>query len=239
MTGLHAAARMRPQVKICGLTRPDEAARCAGRGADAIGLVFFPKSPRHVGCEQARAIVAALPAVVAAVGVFVDETFDFIMGRVDRCGLCMVQLHGQESPQLAARLQAAGVGVIKALFVGGRPGLEEAAGFDVDGILVECAKGPLPGGNALAWDWKAARELGRRRPLVLAGGLRADNLAEAIAAARPAAIDLSSGVEAAPGRKDDCKVSQLMAALGAAVMPDAKDPLPTVFAPRGARRHVR
>ncbi len=239
MTGLPDTARRRPQVKICGLTRPDEAARCAERGADAIGLVFFPKSPRHVSRAQARAVVAALPAAVAAVGVFVDETYAAIMSRVDGCGLSMVQLHGRESPHLAARLRAAGVGVIKALFVGGRPGLDDAAGFDVDGILVECARGPLPGGNALTWDWKAASDLGRCYPLVLAGGLRADNLAEAIAAARPAAIDLSSGVEAAPGRKDDRKVSQLMAALGAAVRPDDGDPLPVVFAARESWHHAR
>jgi phosphoribosylanthranilate isomerase len=239
VTGLPDTARRRPQVKICGLTRPDEAARCAERGADAIGLVFFPKSPRHVSRAQARAVVAALPAAVAAVGVFVDETYAAIMSRVDGCGLSMVQLHGRESPHLAARLRSAGVGVIKALFVGGRPGLDDAAGFDVDGILVECARGPLPGGNALTWDWKAASDLGRRYPLVLAGGLRADNLAEAIAAARPAAIDLSSGVEAAPGRKDDRKVSQLMAALGAAVRPDDGDPLPVVFAARESLHHAR
>ncbi len=234
MTASRDVPRMGPQVKICGLTRPDEAARCAERGADAIGLVFFPKSPRHVGLAQARAVVAALPAAVAAVGVFVDETFDAIMARVDGCGLSMVQLHGRESPELAARLRAAGVGVIKALFVGGRPGLDDAAGFDVDGILVECAKGPLPGGNAQTWDWSAARGLGRRFPLVLAGGLRADNLAEAIAAARPAAVDVSSGVEAVPGRKDDHKVSRLMAALGSGFAPYGPGSQPPVFGPRGS-----
>ena len=125
-------------------------------------------------------MVAALPETVAAVGVFVDAGFSSIMSRVERCGLSMAQLHGRESASLAARLKAEGVGVIKALFVDGRPGLEDAAAFDVDGYLVECARGPLPGGNAMAWDWGAARDFGGRHPLVLAGGLSPDNVADAI-----------------------------------------------------------
>jgi phosphoribosylanthranilate isomerase len=213
MMGQPAMGRPYPQVKICGLTRPREAARCAALGADAIGLVFFPKSPRHVSVDQARAVVNALPATVAAVGVFVDADFSAIMSRVEQCGLAMAQLHGRESPRLAERLKAEGVGVIKALFVGGKPGVDDARGFDVDGYLLECARGPLPGGNALTWDWGAARNFGQRHTLVLAGGLSPDNAAEAIRAGLPAAIDLSSGVEVSPGRKDPAKVARLLAAV--------------------------
>ncbi|MBC2713021.1 MAG: phosphoribosylanthranilate isomerase [Desulfosarcina sp.] len=213
MTGDQCIGRSSPQVKICGLTRPHEAAQCVDRGADAIGLVFFQKSPRNVTRDQARAVVDALPETVAAVGVFVNVGFSFIMSRVARCGLSMAQLHGQESPDLAARLKAEGVGVIKALFVDGRPGLKDAEGFGVDGYLVECAKGPLPGGNAMTWDWGAARDFGNRHPLVLAGGLSPENVADAICAGLPAAIDVSSGVEASPGRKDPGKVARLLAAV--------------------------
>ena len=202
-----------PQVKICGLTRPDEALSCARLGADAVGLVFYPKSPRHVSIAQGRAIVDALPAAVATVGVFVNADFAEIMARVGGCGLSMVQLHGTESPALVERLHAEGVGVIKALFMGGEPGLAAAGCYAADAFLVECSGGPLPGGNAMAWDWGAAREFGQHRPLVLAGGLTPDNAADAIRAGRPAAIDVSSGVEVSPGRKDAKKVARLTAAV--------------------------
>ncbi|BBO92153.1 phosphoribosylanthranilate isomerase [Desulfosarcina ovata] len=223
-----------PQVKICGLTRPDEAARCAALGADAIGLVFFPKSPRNVSVEQARAVVAALPDRVAAVGVFVDADFGFIMSRVEGCGLSMAQLHGRETPALVDRLTIEGVGVIKGLFIDGQPGLDAADGFAAHGFLVECAKGPLPGGNAMAWDWGAARDFGQHHPLVLAGGLTPENVAAAIAAARPAAIDVSSGVEATPGRKDADKVARLLQAVNK-VGYQASASFPPVFRPRGGR----
>jgi phosphoribosylanthranilate isomerase len=224
-----------PQVKICGLTRPDEAARCAALGTDAIGLVFFPKSPRHVSDDQAKAVVDALPQTAATVGVFVDVDFSTIMARVDRCGIGMAQLHGQESPDLVARLKAEGVGVIKALFVDGRPGLTDARDYDVDGYLVECAKGPLPGGNAMAWDWRAARDFGRHHSLVLAGGLTPDNVNDAIHAALPAAIDLSSGVETSPGRKDPDKVARLVAAVQGLADQYAGKTIQPVFLKRGGR----
>ncbi len=233
MTDVSAITAPCPQVKICGLTHPIEAAQCADLGADAIGVVFFPKSPRHVTEAQARAVVQALPKSTPAVGVFVNAAFAFIMARVERCGLAMAQLHGREPANLASRLKAEGVGVIKALFVDGRPDLDDAADYDVDGHLVECAKGPLPGGNAMAWDWRAARDFGRRHPLVLAGGLSPDNVATAIAAALPAAIDVSSGVEASPGRKDPAKVARLMAAVQGSADQYAGRQIRPVFGPKG------
>lgn len=230
----HPESLSRPlQVKICGLTRPDEAAACARLGADAIGLVFYPKSPRHVSDDQVRAVVAALPSSVAAVGVFVDADLETIMARVSGCGLSMVQLHGRETPALTERLKAEGVGVIKALFVGGQPDLNAGRDYNnVDGFLVECAKGPLPGGNAMTWDWAAAREFGRQHPLVLAGGLNPENVATAIRAARPAAIDLSSGVEASPGRKDPDKVARLLEAVNRIAASDDSFCSSPVFRPR-------
>ncbi len=235
MTDAPAVNRPYPQVKICGLTLPHEAAQCAGLGADAIGVVFFQKSPRHLTADQARAVVRALPETVAAVGVFVDATFSYIMARVERCGLSMVQLHGRESARLAARLRAEGVGVIKVLFVDGRPGFDDALEFDVDGYLVECTKGPLPGGNAMAWDWGAARAFGHRQLLVLAGGLSPDNVAEAVRAALPAAIDVSSGVEMSPGRKDPDKVARLIGAVQGTAEQCAAKTIKAVFRPKGQR----
>ncbi len=202
-----------PQVKICGLTRPDEASACADLGADAIGLIFYSKSPRNLAADQARAVVDALPRTVAAVGVFVNATYAFIMERVTRCGLSMVQLHGQEPPELTDRLKRRGVRVIKALFVDGSPNFSEAHRYRADAFLVECARGPLPGGNAMAWNWAAARGLGQAAPLVLAGGLSPVNVCDAVRAALPAAVDVSSGVETSPGHKDLAKVAQLIEAV--------------------------
>lgn len=235
MNAKQASHRIHPQVKICGLTRPHEAAACAAMGAAAIGLVFFPKSPRNVNSHQAKAVVDALPPSMAAVGVFVDADFSFIMSQVEGCGLSMAQLHGQESPRLAERLKAEGLGVIKALFIDGRPTLHDAQGFDVDGYLVECAKGPLPGGNAMAWNWGAARDFGRRHPLVLAGGLSPENIADAIGAGLPAAIDISSGVEASPGRKDLAKVARLLSAVQGTASHYTGKKIQAVFRAQGDR----
>ncbi len=193
----------KPQIKICGLTVPREAAQIAAMGANAIGLVFFPPSPRHLELDQARAVSAVIPAHVATVGVFVNPAWDYVAEVVQQCGLGAVQLHGQESPDLAARIcSELGVRVIKALFTEKEPGLSAADRYDVSGFLVECGKGRLPGGNAMVWDWGAAASFVRTYPTVLAGGLTPDNVHEAILAAMPDAVDASSGLEAAPGRKD-------------------------------------
>lgn len=203
----------RPQVKICGLTRLDEALACAQAGADAIGLVFFPPSPRHVSTAKAREIAMALPAAVAKVGVFVGQSAADVLKTARNAGLTAVQLHGQESPATVAVLKSAGLTVIKALFTAKAPGLDLADTFEADAILFEQGAGPLPGGNAETWDYGLARRQTLGPPLILAGGLDASNVVDAIAAAQPDAIDLSSGVEARPGRKAIDKVQALMTAV--------------------------
>jgi phosphoribosylanthranilate isomerase len=205
------------QVKICGLMRVDEAVACAQAGAKAVGCVFYTKSPRHVGAVVATEIRRALPPGVACVGVFVDEPFETIMGIVERTGFAAVQLHGRETPDLVARLRAEGLCVIKALFSEKPPEIDEAAGYPASAFLAECGQGPLPGGNARAWDWSRAFGLGRRHPLILAGGLAPFNAAQAVRAACPDAVDVCSGVEASPGCKDILKVNQLIAAVSTAV----------------------
>lgn len=198
------------QVKICGLTDEAQALHCFRLGADAVGLVFFPRSPRYVSDEKARSICRELPEGFCTVGVFVNETFAAIMRRVDRCGLRAVQLHGDESPQLAARLKEQGLLVLKAFFVNGHPALADADRFPEAVCLVESAGGPLPGGNAMTWDWAAARNLAASRPVVLAGGLRADNVEEALDAAHADAVDVSSGVESRPGVKDPALIARFL-----------------------------
>lgn len=204
------------QVKICGLTRVDEAVACAQAGAAAIGCVFYSGSPRNVNTAIAAEIRRVLPPEIACVGVFVDESFKNIMRIVDRTGITAVQLHGNEAPEFAAQLLREAIFVIKALFFSRPPGLAEAPRFPASAFLVECGQGPLPGGNARTWNWGEAGPLGERHPLILAGGLTPQNAAPAVRAATPDAIDVGSGVECGPGRKDIRKVEQLIAAVSAA-----------------------
>jgi phosphoribosylanthranilate isomerase len=202
-----------PRIKICGLTRVDEALGCAKLGADAIGLVFFPKSPRYVTDKQALTISSAVSDQVKRVGVFVNSSLDEILRKVDVCRLSAAQLHGQESPDLVRKLSDEGIPVIKVLFVDGKPSLAEADQYAASAFLVECSKGPLPGGNAMVWDWGAVKPFGEDHPLILAGGLSPENVVQAVSSARPHAVDVSSGVEASPGRKDLGRVAAFIEAV--------------------------
>lgn len=210
-----------PLIKICGLTRVDEAEGCADLGADAIGLVFFPKSPRHVTDRQALAISTAVFQKSKTVGVFVNASYDHILQKVETCRLSAVQLHGQEPPELVKQLAATGLTVIKALFVDGKPDLSHAECYTASAFLIECSKGPLPGGNAMAWDWGGVKEFGARHPLILAGGLSPDNAAQAVASASPLALDVSSGVESSPGIKDLRKVAGFIDAVSTCSPPSS------------------
>jgi phosphoribosylanthranilate isomerase len=202
-----------PEIKICGLTRANEAVSCAEAGADAIGLVFYPPSPRNLTPQQARVISLALPEQIARVGVFVDSPVSDILKRIDDCGLTAVQLHGQESPDVIRVLCERGVQVIKALFIHKPPLICEASRYSAAAFLVECGKGLLPGGNALTWNWGEVKSFGMSYPLILAGGLSPDTIAQAVFKARPDAVDISSGVESSPGRKDIQKVRALIQAI--------------------------
>jgi len=208
-----------PQIKICGLTWPDEAQACVIAGANAIGLVFYPPSPRYVTAAAARDVTDALPDHAVPVGVFVDASFEEIMDRVANCRLKAVQLHGKESPQLVDRLMRENIHVIKTLFHGKHPSLEDADRFRPSAYLAECGGGKLPGGNALAWDWRLARSICRRFPVILAGGLTPDNVGEALENAHSAAVDVSSGVESSPGRKDMDRVRAFISAVAESTGP--------------------
>ena len=215
-TAARLGKRETVQVKVCGLTRADEAVACAQAGVHAVGCVFYAKSPRCVTAAAARAIRRALPPEVSCVGVFVDEPFEGVMATASQAGLTAVQLHGNEPPVVVERLRREGLFVIKALFADRAPGLDEAPNYSASAYLVECGQGVLPGGNAHAWEWGRAAALGERHPLILAGGLTPENAAQALRAALPDAVDVSSGVEAGPGRKDIRKVEQFIAAVATA-----------------------
>jgi phosphoribosylanthranilate isomerase len=201
-----------PQIKICGLTKADEAIRCAELGANAIGLIFFEKSPRFISDTQARNICLALPDSVRKIGVFVNESFDVIMEKVHTCGLTGIQLHGMETPELVDRLIHENLLVIKGLFTKKKPNISDVSFYKASAYLVECGKGKLPGGNATPWNWSQAFDFGKKYPFILAGGLDPNNVVQAINQCFPHAVDVSSGVEISPGKKDIGKVKDFITA---------------------------
>jgi phosphoribosylanthranilate isomerase len=203
MSGQHL---YRPQVKICGLTRIEDALGCVELGADALGFVFFAKSPRNISPENARDIIRWIPPGISTVGVFVNASYSAILQKVDFCGLTAVQLHGHESPELVERLCRHPLLVIKALFSGKSPAMGEVDRYRAHAYLVECGKGALPGGNARTWNWGEAKSFGQSSPFILAGGLTPENVSRAVSESLPDAVDVSSGVEESPGEKDLEKV---------------------------------
>jgi phosphoribosylanthranilate isomerase len=206
----------RVQVKVCGLTTPEDALAAAEAGADAIGLVFWPRSPRAVDVETARRIAAALPPFVVRVGVFVDAARDELWRVAEAVPLDLVQLHGREP---LAALDGLPRRAIKALGVGADFDVDEARRYarKAAALLLDAGGPALPGGSGRAFDWSVAREMRAHVPrLILAGGLTPDNVAAAIAAVRPDAVDVSSGVESSPGRKDAARVRAFTDAVRAA-----------------------
>ncbi|MDX9709588.1 MAG: phosphoribosylanthranilate isomerase [Trichloromonas sp.] len=192
------------RIKICGITRIDDALQACACGADALGLVFYEKSPRCVTREQARAIVAALPPFVTTVGLFVNEPPESIRETVDFCGLDVIQVHGDEGPE-ACRFPPHRV--LKALRVRGEESLAGVERFAVSALLLDAWHPDSYGGTGQLGDWKLAARLAAERPVILAGGLNPENVAEAIRRVRPYGVDVSSGVESSPGRKDPARVA--------------------------------
>jgi phosphoribosylanthranilate isomerase len=201
------------RVKICGVTTVEDARLAAELGAVAIGLVFWPGSPRFVELKQAKAIVASLPPFVSAVGVFVDQ-IDEAVNVAREVGLSAVQFHGDEPP---GSYRALPIRVIKAVTVRDASAREEAAAIPAHAtVLLDAHDRVKRGGTGRVVDWSIAAMIARDRPVILSGGLNADNAADAVRAVAPYAIDVSSGVERAAGRKDPAKLRELFAALRAA-----------------------
>jgi phosphoribosylanthranilate isomerase len=197
--------------KICGITRIEDALAAVETGADAIGLVFYEKSPRAVGVEQAAAIVQALPPFVTTVGLFVDMPRDQLQQLLQRLPLDLLQFHGDESP---ADCEGHGRPYIKALRV--RPGEDVAAAMapysGARGILLDTFVEGVPGGTGASFDWSLVPE-NAAKPIILAGGLDAGNVAAAIRQVRPYALDVSGGVEASKGIKDAGKIRAFVQAV--------------------------
>jgi phosphoribosylanthranilate isomerase len=189
------------RVKVCGITHLDDALAALEAGADLLGFNFYSRSPRFVSPADARKIIERLPDGANCVGVFVNEPSPAEVERIAReAGLGGVQLHGDEPPEFCQGLR--GLMTIKALRVGADFGVESAAGYDTDAVLLDAYVAGERGGTGHTFDWSLAALTRERVPrLFLAGGLNPDNVAAAVAAVRPYAVDVCSGVETSPGRK--------------------------------------
>jgi phosphoribosylanthranilate isomerase len=196
-------------VKICGITRAEDARLAASLGATAIGFIFWPSSPRAISPLRARAIVDALPASVTTVGVFVNAGRDEIEAAADEANLQAVQLHGDETPDLARSLSRR---VIKAIPLTGDID-ERVNEWPGTMLLLDAHDAARRGGTGRVVDWDRAAAIARAHDIILAGGLGPGNVADAVARVRPAGIDVSSGVESSPGIKDPGKLRALFDAL--------------------------
>ena len=197
-------------VKICGITSEADALAAAEAGADAIGLMFYEDSPRYVTISQAKAISAVLPKHIVRVGVFVNAVESLISQVIIDCTLNIVQFHGDESPEDCGRFN---VMSLKAFRMQGPETLEAMQEFSSDGFLLDAHVENALGGTGETFNWDLAvraQELGR--PIFLAGGLTVDNVAEAVAKVQPFAVDVSSGVESEPGKKDLAKMRAFVSA---------------------------
>jgi len=194
------------KVKICGLTNYKDAAAAVDMGADILGFNFYPESPRFITPEKAMEIIKKLPAFVDIAGVFVNDSFDKIRETVSQCQLDWVQLHGDESPQFCQVFLSLNVKTMKALRVRDQADIDRANSFFTDAILLDAFHPERYGGTGLTFDWNIIGHIGKR--VFLAGGINPDNAAAAIELG-VYGIDVCSGIESQPGRKDHKKMKKL------------------------------
>jgi phosphoribosylanthranilate isomerase len=207
------------RVKICGITRLDDAELAVELGAWAVGMVFFQGSPRRCSLAEAQSITAALRRRVELCGVFVNAHMEEVVDVSEQLGLTLLQLHGDEGPSFCGEAaRRTGARVVKALQVSGPGDIRDAARFHTDFHLLD-ARSAVPereglrGGTGETFDWKLLAGRRSKTPLILSGGLAPDNVVEAIERVRPFAVDTASGTESAPGRKDPVKLRDFFAAV--------------------------
>lgn len=201
------------KIKICGITNAEDAQAAVEAGADALGFVFYDKSPRFVEAGIVKRIVTGLPPFVLPVGVFVNEDVKVVRDLMDECGLALAQLHGDEGASYCETLARP---VLKALRLRNRGSLlairEYTGRAQVRGFVVDAIAENTYGGTGLPADWTLAAEVAKATPVLLAGGLTPENVQEAIRTVRPYGVDVSSGVEASPGKKDRAKLQAFIRA---------------------------
>jgi phosphoribosylanthranilate isomerase len=203
---------MPTRVKICGITQLEDARLAVDLGASALGFNFFRPSPRYLAPEAAREIIGQLPPFVTAVGVFADEVDGERVARVARqAGVAVIQLHGPRFPGPGRALES--WPLIRAVAVRGDFKPADLARLKASAFLLDAFDATVPGGTGRTFDWSLAREAKPYGTIILAGGLTPENVGEAIRAVRPFAVDVASGVESAPGRKDPAKLRAFFAAV--------------------------
>jgi phosphoribosylanthranilate isomerase len=199
------------KVKICGITNVEDALAAVEAGADALGFNFYRESPRFVKSDVVKRIVAQLPPFVVPVGVFVNEDVKIVRDWMDDCGLALAQLHGDEA---AAYCDLLGRSVLKAIRLKDRGSLLALAEYKgrtwVRGFVLDAFSSASYGGTGQVTDWGLAAEAAKSTSVILAGGLTPENVAEAIRNVKPYGVDVSSGVESRPGRKDHAKISSFI-----------------------------
>ena len=200
-----------PKVKICGITNYEDAVAAMDMGADILGFNFYPKSPRFVTPQQAMDIIGKLPAFIDTAGVFVNAPIEQIHETIDVCPLDWVQLHGDENPEFCRLLLSYSVRTMKAIRVKNQTDIESADSFFTDAILLDAFDPQKYGGTGLTFDWNIIGHIGKR--VFLAGGINPDNAADAIKLG-VYGIDVCSGIEARPGKKDHKKMRKLFENIG-------------------------
>jgi phosphoribosylanthranilate isomerase len=206
---------MPTRIKICGLTRLEDAQRSVELGAAALGFNFYPPSPRYIDPAAARAIVRRLPPFVTAVGVFANETdAGHVISQAREAGATAVQVHGPRFPALHELRSVFTLVVAVAVRQGFKP--EELGKIEPSAYLLDTFDPDRPGGTGKTFDWPAARQAKQYGPIILAGGLTPENVAQAVREVRPFAVDVASGVESAPGIKDPAKLRAFFAAVAEA-----------------------
>jgi phosphoribosylanthranilate isomerase len=208
-----------PKIKFCGITSVPDAEATLAAGAWAIGLIFHPSSPRRCDPDVAATIGAVFRRRVEIAGVFVNPTLDELAATADAVGLTMLQLHGDEGPVFCGEAaRRTGCKVIKAARIRGRADLQALAPFHTDYHLLDSYVPGVRGGTGQTFEWELARAHRGPAPVILSGGLTAENVAEAIAVAHPFAVDVASGTESAPGRKDPAKLEAFAAAVASSAV---------------------
>jgi phosphoribosylanthranilate isomerase len=208
------------RIKFCGITNLDDAERAVTAGAWAIGLIFWPNSRRRCEPGAAVEIAAAVKRRAEVAGVFVNATLDHVAETAEAVGLTLLQLHGDEGPAYCAEAaRRTGCKVIKAARVRSGADVQSLSAFHTDYHLLDSYTAGVPGGTGETFSWDIARAHRGRTPVILSGGLTPDNVAEAIAAVRPFAVDVASGTEASPGVKDHDKLDAFAAAVRGAAAP--------------------
>ncbi len=202
------------RVKICGITRHEDAELAVSLGAWAIGFILWPQSKRAADPAVAAGIARAMRRQVELVGVFVNPTLDEVVQASEAIGFTYVQLHGDEGPAFCTAVaERTGARVIKALRIGSGADIRSAQRYHTDLHLLDTAAGDAYGGTGRTWDWRLLAHRHSTVPVLLSGGLEPGNVAEAIASAQPWGVDVASGVESAPGIKDPAKVEAFIAAV--------------------------